>query len=155
MLSLFWHKEFNLEVCWITERVICCEVENGDKNKGWNLFASYGTPYPSEKEFFWEFIGNQVADCHLPWVVIGDLNEIVTANENRGGRNIWKNRLFLKQFMDNIGVIDLGFSGKRYTWGNNHEGFACIKERLGRAVVDKKWIEMFQTTFGEHFLTEE
>lgn len=48
--------------------------------------------------------------------------------------------MFLKEFMQNLGGIDLGFCGSRYTWENNQEGIALIKERLDRVIVNDLWM---------------
>lgn len=63
-------------------------------------------------------------------MVLGYLNEFVSADEKNGGKRIWKRKLFMKQFIENVGGIDLGFTRKKFTWDNNQEGLACIKERI-------------------------
>lgn len=89
-----------------------------------------------------------VKDNHLLWVLIRDLNEFISVDEKQGGRSIWRKCLFLKQFIENTGGIDLGFIGKKHTWENNQEGFACIKERLDRVVADDRWMDLAVYTAG-------
>lgn len=85
-------------------------------------------------------------DSTLPWVVIGDLNELLSADEKH---------LFFKHFMETSRGIDLGFFGKSFTWENNQEGLACIKGRLDWAVANKDWLELFPLALVKHLRTEE
>lgn len=88
-------------------------------------------------------------------MVIRDLNEFISADKKLGGRSIWRRILYLKKFIENVGGIDLGFIGKRYTWENNHEGFAYIKERLDWGVANKNWVELHPLALVKHLRTEE
>lgn len=78
-------------------------------------------------------------------MLFGDLNKIVNSFEKLGGRDIWNIRLFLKIFMQELGAIDLGFTGCRFAWEIGQEGIASIKERIDRAIADKGWLNLFPT----------
>lgn len=43
-------------------------------------------------------------------LLVGDLNEIIDSTKKMGGKEICRKRLFLKDFLDAIGGIDLGFT---------------------------------------------
>jgi hypothetical protein len=47
-----------------------------------------------------------------------------------------------KQFIDHFGLVDLGFVGNPYTWCNNRQGAASIKERLDRGLASLNWIHL-------------
>lgn len=74
-----------------------------------------------------------------------DLNE---------GRSIWRKRLFLKDIMDNIGGFDLEYTGRRHTWGNNHDGLGSIREWLNRVVASDTWVEAQPEASISHLRTE-
>lgn len=88
-------------------------------------------------------------------MVLGDLNEIIFETKKFGEREIWRKKLFLREFMQNLGGIDLGFNGSRFVWDNNQEGAALIKERLDRAVVNELWMENFPAAAVFQLLREE
>ena len=74
---------------------------------------------------------NMVKSFSGPWDVIGDLNCIKRSEEKCGGRAVSECSVnYLKDFMSNIGAIDLGFNGLSFTWSNRREGLANIKEML-------------------------
>lgn len=41
-------------------------------------------------------------------------------------------------------LLDLGWTGNKFTWSNGHEGITFIKERLDRVVANHAWVNMFQ-----------
>ena len=46
---------------------------------------------------------------------------------------------FLKNLMFDLGSVDLGFSGTKYTWRNNRWGQGSIQERLDRGIANMHW----------------
>lgn len=87
-------------------------------------------------------------------MLMGDLNEVTNDEDKWGGRNTLKKRLLLKAFMDEVGTMDLGFKGYKFTWDNGREGSAKIKERLDRAVANSDWISLYPSELIEHLRTE-
>ena len=67
------------------------------------------------KKSFWEGMESVVNSLVEPWILFGDLNEVVTESEKWGGRSIWNRQLFLKKFIQQVGGIDLGYSGSNFT----------------------------------------
>jgi hypothetical protein len=47
-----------------------------------------------------------------------------------------------RQFIDQFGLIDLGFSGNPFSWSNNIQGSAIIKERLDRGLASPNWVHL-------------
>lgn len=71
-----------------------------------------------------------------------DLNEVLNANKKIGGIGIWKKRLFLKYFMQELGAIDLGFYGRRFTWENGQQVNASIKEKIVSKIITNRMINI-------------
>lgn len=64
-------------------------------------------------------------------------------------------RLYLKNFHENTGGIDLGFNGRKFTWENKREGIARIKERIDRAVACHLWMERYPEARVQHLQMEQ
>ena len=81
---------------------------------------------------------NKVAELHdMPWVIVGDFNETLTAEDKFGGRVVGVNSsLCFKECLDNCNMIDIGFSGPRFTRTNKREVQALIQVRLDRFFVN-------------------
>lgn len=60
----------------------------------------------------------------------------------------------MKDFMRNVGGVDLGFVGSKYTWENKQEVQMLIKERLDRAMASKEWVDSFQQASVRHINME-
>ena len=50
-----------------------------------------------------------------------------------------------REVLDECGLLDLGFSGKKFTWFKNYPT-GGIWERLDRAVSTTEWVEHFPAT---------
>nr|XP_023920772.1 uncharacterized protein LOC112032239 [Quercus suber] len=48
------------------------------------------------------------------------------------------------------GLVDMGFSGYRFTWRNGWHGAAFVEERLDRAVATTEWREIFPRAKVSH-----
>lgn len=51
---------------------------------------------------------------------------------------------FLKKFMDELGAIDLGFKGYRFTWDNGYSGAVLIKNGLDCTIADRDLVNFYQ-----------
>ncbi|CAN1178327.1 LINE-1 retrotransposable element ORF2 protein [Linum perenne] len=74
-----------------------------------------------------------------PWVVVGDFNSILSAEDKRGGAGFVRARN--KSFIDTVdlcGLSDLPFHGPKFTWARNN-----VLVRLDRALVKDRWLTLF------------
>jgi hypothetical protein len=66
-----------------------------------------------------------------PWLLAGDFNVILSLGEKFGGRNFGSPSYnAFVDFLQELGLIDLGFNGNHYTWNNKRLGRGKIKEKL-------------------------
>lgn len=88
-----------LEVDWKTERIIHCAMMDFDGLKRGDNYACYGTLYQAENRSFWDNLKEVIGITEGPWMIIGDLNEILSENEKFNDRDICRKKLFLRDFM--------------------------------------------------------
>jgi endonuclease/exonuclease/phosphatase family metal-dependent hydrolase len=82
----------------------------------------------------------------MPWLVIGDLNEILYPFEKEGGRDCPIQ--FMQAFRDALvecNLEDMGYKGDKFT---RHRGL--IRERLDRALINDLWREKFPAAVLEN-----
>ena len=80
----------------------------------------------------------------MPWVIARDFDEALSNEDKYGGRAVSNSRsLEFKECLDSCNMIDLGFSGPRFTWTNKREVGALILERIDRFFVNPDWCMMY------------
>ena len=76
----------------------------------------------------------------MPWVIAGDFNKPLLDSDKYEGRAInINNSLLFKECLDRCNMIDLGFSGPRFTWTNKSDISSLIQERIDRFFVNLDW----------------
>jgi hypothetical protein len=103
---------------------------------------------------FWTTLVDFGDNCDFPWLCIGDFNAITAQHDKLGGRPFpMFSRNTFSSFMNQFGMIDLGFSGNPYTWSNHRQGHCLIKERLDRGIATNQWIQHFPSFSVTHLPT--
>jgi hypothetical protein len=140
-LVLSWRTGVDLECFSSNKNTISAWCYSDPPQSPWILSCIYGPPDQRDKTVFWDTftdVGDQFAS---PWLCIGDLNFVLDQSEKQGGRLVASSSSCpFKQFIDHFGMVDLGFAGNPFTWCNNRQGQASIKERLDRGLASPSWI---------------
>lgn len=80
----------------------------------------------------------------MPWVIAGDFNEMLIREDKFGGNLININKaLQFQECLDICRMIDIGFSGPRFTWSNRWPFTHLVLERIDRAFVNAEWSSIF------------
>jgi hypothetical protein len=96
------------------------------------------------------------AQSALPWLCVGDFNEVLMVEEHIGGndREAWQMAAF-QDVVDDCHLTDLGYHGLPYTWDNRQDGSRNVKVHLDHALGDNKFMERLRDTEVYHIpLTE-
>ncbi|KAA3469292.1 reverse transcriptase [Gossypium australe] len=132
-LYLAWKQEVSITVRHIDMVVDKNESREHDRSNSW---AELRSLYTEER---------------FPWFVCGDFNKIMYGFEKRGGvpRDERRMELFQKVLLE-CSLMDMGFSGRWFTWerGNLLETNIC--ERLDRRVANEEWLVMFPEVSIQH-----
>ena len=137
-----------------TEQEIHAVVKVLNSNSSWLISAIYASPRSAERHILWNNL-NKVAELHeMPWVIVGDFNETLSAENKFKGRTVGVSRsLLLKECLNNCNMIDIGFSSPRFTWTNKREGQALIQERLDRFFINPSWCLLYLEARVMHLTT--
>ncbi|XP_056685482.1 uncharacterized protein [Spinacia oleracea] len=78
--------------------------------------AMHAPSSSKEKHHHWNSIRSNLPPKNTPWLVLGDMNEITGQSEKMGGRPFRVNQgKDMLNFMDEAGLVDLGFNGSPFT----------------------------------------
>ena len=151
-LCLLWKKEeVEVFVLAATEQEIHATIKVCNSDFTWLISSIYASPRLAERKILWANL-SQVALLHnLPWLLLGDFNEILCENDKLGGRQINLNRaLEFKSCMDDCNFLDLGFSGPKFTWSNRRQISDLILERIDRCFANPAWRTLYPEASVTH-----
>jgi hypothetical protein len=119
----------------------------------WRFTGFYGHPEGHRKRESWELLDKLYSLDNLPWLCMGDFNEIVSMEE-RSGEVLGSTRC-MQEFgacINRSGLIDLGFRGVLFTWENRREGAALIQKQLDRAMANTAWMDCYNMCSVSHMV---
>ena len=148
-LAMLWKKEVSLDIqTYSLNHTDACIMT--DLNSPWRLTGFYGRPEEHRKHEK-SYLRHLHSRDSLPWLCIGDYNEILNSNEKQGRiprpfRPMEEFRTTLAQ----CGLSDLGFQGNIFTWRNGRPGDDFVQERLDRACATLEWRDLFPQAKVKH-----
>ncbi|GMI96662.1 hypothetical protein like AT1G43760 [Hibiscus trionum] len=143
-LSLGWSPDVQVSIVSFSISHIDMVVVSLADNVSWRLTGFYGNPVDSQRVHSWNLLRSLGEDQSLSWVAIGDFNEILYANEKRGGRvRPERNMNAFRSALQDCDLSDLGFTGRWYTWERGAFSSTNVRERLDRGLANTAWCTLF------------
>ena len=97
----------------------------------------YGPQEDAEKILFLEELTARRQLCSGPWIVIGDFNMILYAQDTSNARLDCRMMSRFKRFVDDNALKELFLHGRRFTWSSEREVPTLTK--IDRAFVSIDW----------------
>ena len=145
-LALWWNNEVEVKVIEAIKNCIDTLVEMEDKKGRSRVCWIYASTDFDERRNQWDYIKKSVEIFDIPWLCIGDFNEIKENGEKKWGRIRGKRRINnFQEFINDCELMEVPFKGQLYTCFNKRES-GLVRERLGRALVNMKWEKEFPCT---------
>ncbi|PNX93586.1 ribonuclease H, partial [Trifolium pratense] len=118
-------------------------------NDSWLLTGMYASPIYTKRLELWQHLISLNANFVGPWMVIGDFNEIILPNEQKGG-NFSQNRAdALLRVVEECQFVDIATTGNKYTWARNCMGQRRIFKKLDRGIANLPWQLAFPEAYVE------
>ena len=135
-----------------TEQEIHASTKVHSSNLTWLISAIYASPRLSKRRILWNNL-KTVAQLHnLPWLMLGDFNEVLCGEDKFRGNQVNLNRaLEFKECLDECNMLDLGFTGPKYTWMNCRPITSLILERIDRCFTNPGWRLLYLKAIVTHF----
>ncbi|XP_028752270.1 uncharacterized protein LOC114711983 [Neltuma alba] len=133
---LLWRASVTLRVLINHKQSIHTTIEEASGGSPILFTAIYDSPNPSLREQLWrDLLKIQVSEAE-PWLLAGDFNATINEGDRTGGTS-WNRMGYqrFKNFIQDAGLVDLGFSGPKYTWQRGR-----LMVRLDRALGNSKWL---------------
>ena len=143
---------FSVKIITCSEHNIHTLVKVPSPSLAFLLTTVYASPQFIKHKPFLDYLQNLAMNISLPWILLGDFNDMIYEEEKLGGLLV--NRTCIAAFrncLDKCGLIDLGFHGPRFTWTNKSPTWqSTIKERLDRGLGNADWTLLFPSTEIHH-----
>nr|KYP75106.1 hypothetical protein KK1_007804 [Cajanus cajan] len=106
-------------------QAISFTVAEGSKN--WVCTVVYANPQMDLRQQVWAHLWELGGRVTLPWLVLGDFNEILLSTECRGGRFSMARASQFLEVLNECNLLDMGAKGLRFTWYRNQRGVVLAK----------------------------
>lgn len=149
-LAMLWKAYVNLHIQTYSLNHIDARIMT-DIASPRRLTSYYGRLEEHCKHESWEYLRHLHSRDTLPWLCMGDYNEILSSNDIQGRhpRSLGRMEDFRSALL-HCGLIDLGLIGNIFTWRNGRLGNEFIQERLDRACATIEWRDMFPHSKVHH-----
>ncbi|KAL8485009.1 hypothetical protein ACS0TY_027348 [Phlomoides rotata] len=114
-----WNSEIDVEVTSYSTNHIDVTIHNTNGDGDWRFTGIYGWPEDQQKWKTWHLLDTLAVGNSLPWLCVGDFNEIMFQYEKQGGSLCRESRMEeFRQCLERNSLIDLSAGGNSYTWSN-------------------------------------
>lgn len=118
----------------------------------WMFSGIYASPDSSIRTELWRALEEVKRNFNGPWLLAGDFNETRTMEERHGvgGSEMQRRCSAFSRWMEENGLIDLGFSGPNHTWFRGDTEATFKSARLDRFISNEVWRLQFEEGSVKH-----
>ncbi|XP_071925732.1 uncharacterized protein [Coffea arabica] len=150
-LALLWRVGVELSIVSYSVGHIDAVIKDSVMGQHWRFIGFYGPPKLSQRKHSRQLLRRLASLYSLPWLCVGDFNEILSSEEKCGGTIRTQTQMdAFREALGGASFYDLGFRGSRYTWARGRSPTRRICERLGRAVASPEWSSLFPASMVRH-----
>jgi exonuclease III len=152
-LAMLWNASDDIEIKNYSISHINAVFRDDKRQVLWRITGFYGAPKKEKRKASWQLLHRLGDQNILPWIVIGDFNEILVGSEKFGKAEKRESQMQdFRDILDQCQLRDLGYRGPWFTWDNRRQGTENIRERLDRAVASNEWMELYPNAMVKHLI---
>ncbi|XP_060968799.1 uncharacterized protein LOC133036276 [Cannabis sativa] len=138
-LAMLWKEQTDVEVRGFSQNHIDLIVHRNNLFD-WRLTGVNGEPNWALRRNTWNLMRILKEESALPWCIIGDLNNVLSQVDKRGG-NPYPNWLLegFQQAVADCDLVNLELVGHQFTWEKGRDSENLIEVRLDRALANSDW----------------
>lgn len=139
---IFDNNNIQVDVLDDSEQQLTTKLKFMDNNKELVIISVYAKCETTQRIDLWNDIYGICNSMSLPWLVGGDFNVIIDAEEKIEGLPVYpqeyKDFVFCK---NSCGLLDIKFKGSPFTWWNGRAEAECIFKRLDRLLIIQQFFD--------------
>ncbi len=151
-LALLWSSSIDIHIQSFSNHHIDADVIQEDGLR-WRATGFYGHPERAMRVHSWSLLRHLYRLRSMPWLVMGDFNEIISLDEKWGreDRSLAIMAAFREAMLDCY-LQDLGFRGPEFTWSNRRVNGDLVRVRLDRCIANEEWLSLFPRVQVSHVI---
>ena len=115
-IGLFWNNTINIDIAGYSDYHLDCEVCDPGFDP-WRLSLVYGEAQTHLRHQTWDTMRNIASLSTLPWLCIGDFNEVLYSHEHdRVGNRSQAQMDAFRDALDTCGLSDICYNGIGWTF---------------------------------------
>ena len=138
-LVLFCWGPYGVDIVEQSDNFLFCKISTMN-GKWWHCLFVNGALQYQQRAHQWYTLQN-LLQHYSNYLIIGDINQLGLYSDKIGGSDLIRGWDEIVQWKINLQLIDIPFTGPRFTWTNNRENDQLIMERLDRAYASMNWLE--------------
>ncbi|XP_019194790.1 PREDICTED: uncharacterized protein LOC109188615 [Ipomoea nil] len=144
-LALLWSNTVELKVVSYSLNYVDTEVRMDVGSPCWRFTGYYGYPERHRRREAWQLLRSLSARSTLPWLVMGDYNDLLDQFEKlgRAPHPGWLINGFREAVAD-CGLQDVPFGGHQFTWVKSRGTSRMMEEKLDRILASESWLDLFE-----------
>lgn len=145
---VFWTNDCEVEIFYTHPQFIVLKLKCSS-DESWFLAVVYGNPNVGLRQKLWHalVLAKLRVESHL--LVVRDFNAVVSDTEvNTQGPLTHSRNAGFQEWIFELGLIDLGFSGPMFTWVRGLHDHTFKGARLDRALCNFEWRSRFTESYG-------
>ncbi|CAH9106024.1 unnamed protein product, partial [Cuscuta epithymum] len=149
-LGLLWGDGVIIQVREASSHFIDAVVQLEVGAPQWRFTGFYGCPERSRRRESWDLLKSLSTRSDLPWLVMGDFNDLMFADEKRG--RIPHPPWLLRGFREAVwasGLSNFHFEGYQFTWERWRGTPNWVEEKLDRILTSESWLDSFGNAAAE------
>lgn len=147
---ILWRDSIQASVIFTHPQFILLQVKDFNQDP-WVLAVVYGSLTHGLRKHLWKALNLRNLQIEGPFLAAGDFNAVLGPNAVSDCNNFSQQRCagFAEWIFYN-GLIDLGYSGPRFTWRRGAHAASYKGARLDRALSNMDWRVRFKDASVEH-----
>ncbi|CAL1405873.1 unnamed protein product [Linum trigynum] len=149
---VFWDGGiFSVQAVAACSQHLTLQISRGN-DPPWMLSAVYTSPRQREQRVLWQGLISESKYIEIPWLLTGDFNAISRPEEKSGlpARNTLRRCQIFTERINSAELVDLGFSGPKFTWSRGDHDQTFKASRLDRSLCNLRWNATFPNSTVIH-----
>ncbi|KAL8159386.1 hypothetical protein V2J09_000923 [Rumex salicifolius] len=133
---ILWNdNEVDLQIVKAESHFVCTKVVSD--NQGFSVHVCLCAPFVYRWHPFWFAIHDEMSGVSEPLLIGCDFNYIMELGERNGGFSFLHNdsSIFF-EVVNDLGLIDMGFSNQSFTWSKGNSASNLVSKRLNRVLMN-------------------